>query len=208
MDLVKYQDSNNLYYPSVTIRDIAVNKFPTLKVIAKEKNRNVLKAIVDLTINQYVDETLLPLSPIHLKMVVEWITSEYDPRTKLGGVLGYTIEDIHLVFRMGLRGDFGKPIGHKYILTDITAEGGWFDQYHTLRGKDHAEYHEQRNKSLMDVKTEIGEKDIPCPDEYKIDPSKIGRGKKLSAVYNSPKLGKISENEIEKIVNEVLTNKK
>ena len=202
-ELTKYQAKN--YYPEIkSIRDIVVQKYPSLNKIISNTSRADTKQIVVYAVSQYVDDTLLPLSPVHLKMIVEWITSEYDPRTQLGGALGYTIEDIHLVFRMGLRGDFGKPIGHKYILTDITAEGGWFDQYHAIRGRDHAEYHEQRNRSLEDKELPTSKNPITCPEEYRTDITKIGRSKKMAAVYNSPKLKMISEKEIKDIVENVL----
>ena len=205
-DIKKYQEKD--FYPSTSIRDVVESKYPSLKIMSYQTDRITIKQMIHIVIEQYKDDVLLPLTATHTKMVVEWITSEYDPISKLGGALGYSIEDIHLVFRMGLRGDFGKPVGHKFILTDITAEGGWFDQYQQLRTNDHSEYHEQRNRELMNMVDRISETAIPCPEEYKTDLSGIMRSNKMKSVYNSPKLKPISKKQSNEIVNNIIKNDK
>lgn len=153
------------YLPEVnTITAIAENKCPRLRQIIAASDTKTAKQMVFLLIVQYVDENLLPLPGNHVKMITEWIVSEYNPETNTGGVLGYSIEDIHLVFRMGLRGEFGKPVGHKYIMTDIIGKKGWFDQYHEVRNIEMGSYYWEKNKALtQDVPKD--HKPISCPPE-------------------------------------------
>lgn len=173
------------YLPEVsTIVGVAENKCPTIRKIMDASSAKTAKQMVFMAIMQYVSEDLLPLSSTHTTMITDWIVSDYNPETNTGGVLGYSIEDIHLVFRMGLRGEFGKPVGHKFIMTDIIGKKGWFDQYHDIRNIEMGSYYWQKNKApSLDVPKD--HKPIACPPELSHKMYLIGTEKKHKKIYKS-----------------------
>lgn len=178
-EIQKYKQKD--FYPEVTtITDVAKLKCPSLRDIeTKNKtSRKELRQIVALTITQYVFDDLLPLTPAHLNIISDWIVSDYNPETQQGGAMGYSIEDIHIIFRMGISGQFGKPSGHKYILPEIIGSNGWFEQYENLRNIELSAYYQKLNYIKATKTTPPSSEDIPPPDNIKIDYSKVLKNKR------------------------------
>lgn len=174
LEIQKYKQQS--HYPVFdTITEVARHKCPSLRdmEIRNKITRVELKQMVAIAIIQYISDDLLPLSPAHINMISNWVVADYNPETQQGGAMGYSIEDIHIIFRMGISGQFGKPSGHKYVLPEITGKKGWFEQYEEIRNVELGSYYYNLNKKKATYITKPSATAILCPEDLKIDNSII-----------------------------------